>query len=56
VKSDVSPFARVYAINSVTDVVESDAKDRAERARRRRREGDDLRRIRQLTGSPVGRK
>ncbi len=56
VKSDVSPFARVYAINSVTDAVESDAKDRAERARRRRREGDDLRRIRQLTGSPVGRK
>lgn len=56
VKSDVSPFARVYAINSVTDAVASDAKDRVARARERRRDGEDLRRLRQLTGSPVGRR
>jgi len=56
VKSDVSPFVRLYAVNSVTDVVQSDAKDRVARARTRRRESDDFRRLRQLTGGGPGRK
>jgi hypothetical protein len=51
VKEDVSPFARLYLVNSVTDEVQSDAKDRVTRARQRRKDGDDFRRIRQLTGT-----
>ena len=50
VKSDVSPFARLYAVNSVTDKLTSDAKDRVARAQQRRKDDSDFRRIRQLTG------
>lgn len=49
VKSDVSPFARLYVVNSVTDKMMSDAKDRIARAQKRRKDDSDFRRIRQLT-------
>ena len=50
IKSTVSAFADVYARNSITDEVSSDAKDRVARARERRGSGSDLKRIRKLSG------
>jgi len=50
VKSQVSPFAKLYLINSITDAVSSDAKDRVARAREKRGSGADLRRVRKLSG------
>lgn len=50
VKEAVSPFGRVYVINSITGEVSSDAKDRVARAKERRTAGSDLRRVRKLSG------
>lgn len=49
-KSQVSPFVKLYLVNSITDAVSSDAKDRVARAKERRSSGSDLRRIRKLSG------
>ena len=50
VKQTVSPFGRVYVINSITGEVSSEAKDRVAKARERRTDGSDLRRVRKLSG------
>jgi len=50
VKESVSPFGRVYVINSITGEVSSETKDRVAKARERRTAGSDLRRVRKLSG------
>lgn len=49
-KSQVSLFVKLYLVNSITDAVSSDAKDRVARVKERRTSGSDLRRIRKLSG------
>jgi len=51
VKDVVSQFAKIYVVNSITDEVSSDAKDRVLKAKERRKEASDLRRIRSLANS-----
>jgi hypothetical protein len=50
VKEAVSPFGKVYVINSITGEVSSEVKDRVAKARERRTAGSDLRRVRKLSG------